>query len=134
MTLFPDRTEIEQFRTLLARRLGFEYEDAKLDYLAEVARRRMELTGIASLHSYLERMSSPSRGADEFRALSEQLTVNETFFFRGHLRALFFPSGFEQGAGRSAFASSRPDAPRAKSHIPSRLWCARRCRTSSIGT
>ena len=82
MTPFPDRTEIEQFRTLVARRLGLRYEDGKLDYLAEVARQRMELAGIASLESYLERLNSSSRGTDEYRALSEQLTVNETFFFR----------------------------------------------------
>ena len=82
MTPFPDRTEIEQFRTLVARRLGLRYEDGKLDYLAEVARQRMELAGIASLKSYLECLNSSSRGADEYRGLSEQLTVNETFFFR----------------------------------------------------
>ena len=82
MTPFPDRTEIEQFRTLVARRLGLRYEDGKLDYLAEVARQRMELAGVASLESYLERLNSSSRGTDEYRALSEQLTVNETFFFR----------------------------------------------------
>ena len=82
MTPVLDRTGLEQFRTIVARRLGLQYEDEKLDYLAEVARRRMELVGSARFESYLERLTSSPKGSDEFRALAEQLTVNETFFFR----------------------------------------------------
>src|ERR1035438_7901834 len=82
MTPVLDRTGLEQFRTIIARRLGLHYEDEKLDYLAEVARRRMELVGSARFESYLERLISSPKGSDEFRALAEQLTVNETFFFR----------------------------------------------------
>jgi chemotaxis protein methyltransferase CheR len=82
MTPVVDRTGIEQFRTIVAGRLGLRYEDEKLDYLAEVARRRMELAGSARFESYLERLTCSPKGCDEFRALAEQLTVNETFFFR----------------------------------------------------
>ena len=42
----------------------------------------MELVGSARFESYLERLISSPKGSDEFRALAEQLTVNETFFFR----------------------------------------------------
>jgi chemotaxis protein methyltransferase CheR len=82
MTPVLDRTDLEQFRTVVARRLGLQYEDGKLDYLAEVARQRMELVGSTRFESYLERLISSPKGSDEFRALAEQLTVNETFFFR----------------------------------------------------
>jgi chemotaxis protein methyltransferase CheR len=82
MTPVLDRTDLEQFRTVVARRLGLQYEDGKLDYLAEVALQHMELMGSARFESYLERLISSPRGSDEFRALAEQLTVNETFFFR----------------------------------------------------
>ena len=82
MTPVLDRTDLEQFRTIVAGRLGLQYEDGKLDYLAEVACRRMELVGSARFESYLERLISSPNGSDEFRALAEQLTVNETFFFR----------------------------------------------------
>ena len=82
MTPLLDRTGLEQFRTIVARRLGLQYEDGKLDYLAEIVRRRMELLGSARFESYLERLISSPKGSDEFRALAEQLTVNETFFFR----------------------------------------------------
>src|ERR1039457_3205289 len=82
MTPVLDRTGLEQFRTIVARRLGLHYEDEKLDYLAEIVRRRMELVGSARFESYLERLISSPKGSDEFRALAGQLTVNETFFFR----------------------------------------------------
>lgn len=82
MTPVLDRTGLDQFRTIIARRLGLQYEDGKLDYLAEVARRRMELVGSTRFESYLERLISSPKGSDEFRALAEELTVNETFFFR----------------------------------------------------
>ncbi|MCX6539540.1 MAG: hypothetical protein NT151_11505 [Acidobacteria bacterium] len=82
MTPVLDRTDVEQFRTIVARRLGLQYEDGKLDYLAEVARQGMELVGSARFESYLERLISSPKGSDEFRALAEQLTVSETFFFR----------------------------------------------------
>src|ERR1035441_5580006 len=82
MTPLLDRTDLVVFRAIVARRLGLQYEDGKLDYLAEVARRRMELVGSARFESYLERLIASPKGSDEFRALAEQLTVNETFFFR----------------------------------------------------
>jgi chemotaxis protein methyltransferase CheR len=50
----------------------------------------MALVGSARFESYLERLISSPKGSDEFRALAEQLTVNETFFFRNadNFRAL----------------------------------------------
>jgi chemotaxis protein methyltransferase CheR len=82
MTPVLERTDVEQFRTVVARRLGLQYEDGKLDFLAEVARQHMELMGNARFESYLERLNSSPKGSHEFRTLAEQLTVNETFFFR----------------------------------------------------
>jgi len=90
MTPVLDRDDLEQFRTLVTRRLGLQYEDEKLDYLAEVVRQRMELTGSSRFKSYLALLISSPSGDDEFRALAEQLTINETFFFRNadNFRAL----------------------------------------------
>ena len=82
MTSVLDRTDLERFRTIVESRLGLQYEDGKLDYLADIVRQRMELVGSTRFASYLERLSSSPQGAGEFRALAEQLTVNETFFFR----------------------------------------------------
>ena len=85
MTPALDRTDINQFRTIVACRLGLQYEDGKLDYLAEVVSQRMKLVGsgrFESCQSYLEHLKYCPKGSAEWRALAEQLTVNETFFFR----------------------------------------------------
>ena len=81
----PTRTEIEQFRTSVTCHLGLQYEDARLDYLADVIRQRMASVGRARFESYsayLGYLHTSPKGSAEWRALAEQLTVNETFFFR----------------------------------------------------
>ena len=69
----------------MTRHLGLQYEEGRLDFLADVMRLRMQPAGrgrFASCSAYLVYLkASPSRSA-EWRALAEQLTVNETFFFR----------------------------------------------------
>ena len=85
MTPVPGRADIEQFRTTVTSHLGLQYEDAKLDYLADVIRQGMQSVGRARFEScsaYLDHLDASPRGSAEWRALAEQLTVNETFFFR----------------------------------------------------
>lgn len=70
----------ERFRRIVARRLGLQFDDAKLAFLADVLRRRVE----ASRHTheiYLARLETAAF-AEELRALAEELTVAETYFFR----------------------------------------------------
>ena len=78
-------TEIEQFRTVVTCHLGLKYEDGKLDYLADVMRQRIQPVGRArfdSYSAYLGHLHAAPKGSAEWRSLAEQLTVNETFFFR----------------------------------------------------
>jgi chemotaxis protein methyltransferase CheR len=82
MTVALDRTDIEQFRTIIVRRFGLHLEDGRLDYLADVLRQRMESNGNLRFDSYFKGLTASPSGSEEFRALAEQLTVNETFFFR----------------------------------------------------
>ena len=85
MTPVPSRSDIEQFRTAVTSHLGLQYEDAKLDYLADVMRQRIQPVGRARFESYtayLGHLHASPKGSAEWRALAEQLTVNETFFFR----------------------------------------------------
>ncbi len=82
MTVVLERTDIERFRMIVVRRLGLHYEDGKLDYLADVLRQRMESIGSSRFDFYLTRLTASPAGSEELRALAEQLTVNETFFFR----------------------------------------------------
>ena len=79
------RTDIEQFRTIVTRHLGLQFEDGKLDYLADVMLQRMQFVGSARFEScsaYIAHLNASPKESVEWRALAEQLTVNETFFFR----------------------------------------------------
>jgi chemotaxis protein methyltransferase CheR len=89
MTAVVARADLERFRSVVAARFGLQYEDAKLDYLADVLQQRLEATGAAGAGSYLETLASPLR-EDERQALVGHLTVSETFFFRNadNFRAL----------------------------------------------
>ncbi len=85
MTPALGRSDIEQFRTIVTCHLGLQYENGKLDYLADVIRQRMQSVGCAHFEScsaYLGHLNASPKGSAEWRALAEQLTVNETFFFR----------------------------------------------------
>ncbi len=90
MPLTLDAADVDRFRGLVARRLGLGFDDGKLDQLADVLRGRLEASGCADAGSYLVRVESSGAGREEWRALAEQLTVGETFFFRNsdHFRAL----------------------------------------------
>lgn len=81
MTVAVAATDVEQFRDVVAQRLGLRFEDAKLDFLAEVLQQRMERTGCGLFSSYQQHISSFS-GGKELRTLAEQLTVCETYFLR----------------------------------------------------
>jgi chemotaxis protein methyltransferase CheR len=81
--------EIECFRSLVAQRLGLYFDDAKLDFLADVVRERMEATGCDLFSLYQRRIVASASEREELRALAQRLTVNETYFFRytDHFRA-----------------------------------------------
>jgi chemotaxis protein methyltransferase CheR len=81
--------DIECFRALVAQRFGLYFEDAKLDFLADVLQRRMEDTRCDLFSLYQRRIASSVNEHEELCALAEQLTVNETYFFRyaDHFRA-----------------------------------------------
>ena len=82
MIVAPMAAEIESFRGVVAERLGLHFEYAKVDFLADVLRKRMEDTGCSRFSVYQGRISSIPGERDEVCALAEQLTVGETYFFR----------------------------------------------------
>lgn len=80
MTTHFSPGEVERFRTLVARRLGLQFEDTKLGFLADVLRRRLEANGRVC-EVYLTRLEAdPSR--ERLSTLAQELTVPETYFFR----------------------------------------------------
>ena len=81
------RADVEKFRAFVSRRVGPHFEDDKLEYLADVLRQRMQASGCPGFGAYegwLDRNLQK-----ETRALAEQLTISETYFFRygDHFRA-----------------------------------------------
>lgn len=85
MTPVLVKNDIEQFRSILTCHLGLQFEDDKLDYLADVMLQRMHSVGCARFEScsaYIAHLNASPKASAEWRALAEQLTVNETFFFR----------------------------------------------------
>jgi chemotaxis protein methyltransferase CheR len=96
-------SEIERFRSAVRRRLGLNFDDGKLPFLAEVLRRRTEAGGRASI-PYLNDLEDGPARRDELRALAGELTVGETFFFRNveQFRALAEIALPERARARSA--------------------------------
>jgi chemotaxis protein methyltransferase CheR len=83
-----DDDGVERFRELLRARLGLRFEDGQRDTLGATLVRRARTAGRAPA-DYLARLASAGARA-ELRALAQELTVGETYFFRNaeHLRAL----------------------------------------------
>jgi chemotaxis protein methyltransferase CheR len=71
---------VERFRAIVARRLGLKFEDAKLGWLGDVLRQRVESEHQAG-EVYLAQLESDV-ARDELAALAQALTVAETYFFR----------------------------------------------------
>ncbi len=105
MTPCVQAADVERFRAIVARRFGLDFEDAKLEQLADVLRRRLEKVGGAGgPAAYLDRLAGDR---DELRAVVQHLTVGETYFFRyrDHFRALaetVLPARLEDTGGRRA--------------------------------
>jgi chemotaxis protein methyltransferase CheR len=80
MMATPDPGEVERFRAVIARRLGLNFDDAKLGFLGEVLQRRLDARKCAG-GTYLAGLES-GHLSGEVPALGRELTINETYFFR----------------------------------------------------
>jgi len=106
-----DRTSLEQFRPIVApSRAALRGRKARLPRRGRAS--TYGVGGSARFESYLERLTSSPKGSDEFRALAEQLTVNETFFSAtpttsGRLPEIVLPERIRANTREKHFASSR---------------------------
>jgi chemotaxis protein methyltransferase CheR len=80
MTHELDISCVDRFRIDVARCLGLQFDETKSGYLAEVLRQRLEATR-QTHDDYLDRLEQDTP-RDEIRALAQELTVSETYFFR----------------------------------------------------
>ena len=80
--------ELGRLRHLLADAAGLVFEDSRRDSLSYSVAERLRLTGIADVASYLDAVSVP--GAPERQRLLDEVTIQETHFFRNppQIRAL----------------------------------------------
>lgn len=80
MSAHSEATGVEQFRAHIARRLGLQFDDTRLSFLAAVLERRLERTGL-SCDVYLAQLEAGT-AIGEHGALAQDLTIPETYFFR----------------------------------------------------
>jgi chemotaxis protein methyltransferase CheR len=74
------RHDLDRFRTAITSRIGLRFDDARLGFLGELLRRRMDHLGQAC-GAYLDNLEKrPS--TTEISTLAGELTVCETYFFR----------------------------------------------------
>jgi chemotaxis protein methyltransferase CheR len=99
-----DEADLDRFRDIIARRLGLQFDDGKKELLADVLQQRLKDRGCARPAAYLGSVGSATNEREELRALAAQLTVTETFFFRGseQFQALTEATLPERIAARSA--------------------------------
>jgi chemotaxis protein methyltransferase CheR len=76
------RPDLERFRAAIVRRIGLQFDDAKLGFLGEVLQRRLGKPG-RSIDAYLRGLEGQS-ASGEIAALARELTVGETYFFRNN--------------------------------------------------
>lgn len=98
---FPE--QVERFRSLIADRLGLQFEDARTAWLAEVLDRRVDASGVTA-EPYLAGLQAAVPPA-ELAALARELTVGETYFFRNieqfaALRERVAPERIRSGGAR----------------------------------
>jgi chemotaxis protein methyltransferase CheR len=72
--------ELLRFRALLEQRMGFLFEDGKLEQLREVFERVWPQFADSPAR-FLEMLQAPEK--EPLRSIARELTVTETFFFRG---------------------------------------------------
>src|SRR5436305_2707348 len=73
--------ELKLLQTLVYQECGMFFDERRVHFLQDRLQRRLKITGLNSFYSYYQLLTS-REGRVELAALVENLTVNETSFFR----------------------------------------------------
>jgi chemotaxis protein methyltransferase CheR len=73
--------ELKLLQTLVYQECGMFFDERRVHFLQDRLQRRLKITGLDSFYSYYRLLTS-REGKAELAALVENLTVNETSFFR----------------------------------------------------
>jgi chemotaxis protein methyltransferase CheR len=88
--------EIDLFRTLLTSRAGMAFGQSREAFLEGRLRRRMAKSGARSLYEYYRIVTTPGSGGPELQALVDEVSVNETSFFRNPAHFAFLERAFAE--------------------------------------
>ena len=80
-TIALTEAELKLLQTLVYRESGMYFDDRRTSFLQDRLQRRLKETHIDSFYSYYRLLIS-EQGKQELACLLENLTVNETSFFR----------------------------------------------------
>jgi chemotaxis protein methyltransferase CheR len=75
------QAELKLLQTLIYQECGMFFDERRVDFLQDRLIRRIKATGLDTFYNYYRLLTS-SEGKRELSALVENLTVNETSFFR----------------------------------------------------
>jgi chemotaxis protein methyltransferase CheR len=73
--------ELKLLQTLVYQECGMFFDERRVHFLQDRLQRRLKITGLDTFYSYYRLLTS-REGRTELNALVENLTVNETSFFR----------------------------------------------------
>ena len=74
--------DVQTFRVLIEQLTGLHFDDWRLDTLEKTLLARMCAKGIRHVEAYLDLLRDSASRPDELSELLNQITVNETYFFR----------------------------------------------------
>src|SRR5271170_8410689 len=80
-TLALTNTELKLLQALVYQECGMHFDDRRTPFLQDRVQRRMKECQLDSFYSYYRLLIS-QQGKEELTSLLENLTVNETSFFR----------------------------------------------------
>src|SRR5437660_7562265 len=81
LNLLITEPELKLLQTLVYQECGMFFDERRMHFLQDRLQRRLKVTGLDSFYSYYRLLTS-REGRAELAALVENLTVNETSFFR----------------------------------------------------
>lgn len=99
--------EFEKFRALIYRVAGIRIPNTKRILVSNRVRRRLRATGIESYTAYYTYLTSPSGGPEMPRFLDE-ITTNETYFFRDQHHYQWFDENFLPEIAQQGRLHKRP--------------------------
>ena len=84
----------EQFSDFIYKISGIRFQYAKNYFLSSKLQKRYEVLGLPGFQEYLKYLQSPTAKQTEYHKLMDEVTINETFFFRNQPQLELFEKEF----------------------------------------